>query len=557
MPPKKVFKSLATTSNSSTPSTPVKNSESTTNTTIVTPKAPSSDIRNRLKNKLKEKHDALITLDNKQEEEEPTKEMTNDDEKNINISSDSSVIDTTTSFEALGLDSTICQTLKEIGYNHPTKIQKEVIPCALSNKIEDKETGFVKYNDIIGISETGSGKTAAYILPILQRLLMLKSKPSPCSALILAPTRELALQIQNHVNAIGSRIGITSTCLIGGNNSNIANDNLRFKKNQYHIVVGTPGRICDLLEYGKSNFNLHHTKFLVLDEADKMLGSEFDHWLTVISQRMRRKQCTVYLFSATMTKKIEKLLKLNQMTDPVKIQVTSSKYHTVDTLKQTYLLMPEKYKEQYLVYLLNENPGKRIVIFAGQNAQVILLSILLRSLNFPAVPLAGHMADGDRQHCLRRFVSGDRPILVATDIAARGLDIPLVEIVINYDIPAHSKEYVHRVGRTARIGNEGLAITFVTQYDLEYFQKIEQLIEKKMDKYDVEKDNVLLLTNTVSQALKLAKKKIVDMENGEIVNSDVFKEEEQVLNSAIKSLTEKRAKNQKVEKKKKRKQQQK
>nr|CAG4713593.1 unnamed protein product [Naegleria fowleri] len=452
---------------------------------------------------------------------------------------DSSVIDTSVTFASLGLSQVLCDTLKDIGYKHPTKIQREVIPVAIKEAYHDEETGFTKYNDIIGISETGSGKTASYVLPILERLLQLKGDPSPCSALILAPTRELATQIQYHVNALGSKIGITSTTLIGG--TTIANDSLRFKKNRYHVVVGTPGRVCDLLQYGKSNFNLNHTRFLVLDEADKMLGSEFDKWLTAISEKLKRKQCTVYLFSATMTTKIDKLLKLHQMTNPVKIQVTSSKYHTVDTLTQQYLLVPEKYKEQYLVYLLNENPGKRILVFAGQNATCIMLSIMLRSLKFPAVPLSGHMDETHRQHCLRKFISGDRPILVATDIAARGLDIPLVEIVINFDIPAHSKEYVHRVGRTARIGNQGLAITFVTQYDLQYFQKIEALIEKKMDACLVNKENAMLLTNTVSQAVKLAKKKMSDMEKGDLpVQSDEFTEEEEVLNNAIRSLASKR-----------------
>ncbi|KAF0977362.1 hypothetical protein FDP41_003354 [Naegleria fowleri] len=452
---------------------------------------------------------------------------------------DSSVIDTSVTFASLGLSQVLCDTLKDIGYKHPTKIQREVIPVAIKEAYHDEETGFTKYNDIIGISETGSGKTASYVLPILERLLQLKGDPSPCSALILAPTRELATQIQYHVNALGSKIGITSTTLIGG--TTIANDSLRFKKNRYHVVVGTPGRVCDLLQYGKSNFNLNHTRFLVLDEADKMLGSEFDKWLTAISEKLKRKQCTVYLFSATMTTKIDKLLKLHQMTNPVKIQVTSSKYHTVDTLTQQYLLVPEKYKEQYLVYLLNENPGKRILVFAGQNATCIMLSIMLRSLKFPAVPLSGHMDETHRQHCLRKFISGDRPILVATDIAARGLDIPLVEIVINFDIPAHSKEYVHRVGRTARIGNQGLAITFVTQYDLQYFQKIEALIEKKMDACPVNKENAMLLTNTVSKAVKLAKKKMSDMEKGDLpVQSDEFTEEEEVLNNAIRSLASKR-----------------
>ena len=545
----KAFKSLAN-SNSSTLSTPVSSKKKeTTKSTPAKPSTPGSSLKSKLASISKSTTPKSTPKVEKSNQDENNKKRkisevseepeTTKVESSETPSTSATVIDTSCTFASLGLSQALCDTLKEIGYKHPTKIQREVIPAAIKEDFHDDETGFTKYNDIIGISETGSGKTAAYVLPILERLLQMKGEPSPCSALILAPTRELAVQIQYHVNALGSKIGITSTTLTGG--TSIANDSLRFKKNRYHVVVGTPGRVCDLLQFGKSNFNLHHTRFLVLDEADKMLGSEFDKWLATISESLKRKQCTIYLFSATMTTKIDKLLKLHQMTNPVKIQVTSSKYHTVDTLTQQYLLLPEKYKEQYLIYLLNENPGKRILIFAGQNANCILLSILLRSLKFPAVPLSGHMDETHRQHCLRKFISGERPILVATDVAARGLDIPLVEIVINFDIPVHSKEYVHRVGRTARIGNEGLAITFVSQYDLEYFQKIETLIEKKMDTCPVNKENVMLLTNTVSQALKLAKKKMSDMEKGEMaVKSDEFTEEEEVLNNAIRSLTTKR-----------------
>jgi len=168
---------------------------------------------------------------------------------------------------------------------------------------------------------------------------------------------------------------------------------------------------------------------------------------------------------------------------------------------------------------------------------------MLRSLGFPAVPLAGHMNEVDRMHCLRKFKTGDRPVLIATDVAARGLDIPLVELVINFDIPIHSKEYVHRVGRTARIGKEGRAITIASQYDIEYFQKIEQLIGTKMSECPVTKDDVQVLTNTVSKALAIAKNRVKQkLPSGKEATSaeDPEQEDEEVLSSAIKELRKKR-----------------
>lgn len=430
------------------------------------------------------------------------------------------VIDTNTKWESLGLAKPILETLEKLKYKHPTKIQRDVIPYAIQKK------------DIIGIAQTGSGKTAAYVLPILHSLLQIR--PSPCSALVLSPTRELALQIKEHFDALGSEIGLKTILLVGGLGSKTQQQK-EIQILKPHIVVATPGRLVDHMNT-TSGFNLRRTKFLVVDEADKLLGTEYEKEFSIIFSQINSKERQTFLFSATMTKKVEKLLKV-QMTDPIKVQITESKYSTVDTIKQEYLFIPEKFKEVYLCYLLNENAGKRIIIFGGQNTTILQLSIMIRSLGFPAVPLSGQMEDRDRTHCLRKFKSGDRPILISTDIASRGLDLPQVELVINFDIPTQPKEYVHRIGRTGRIGKEGRSITFVTQYDIEYFQKIERLTGKKMDLCQSNKQEVMTLINTVSEALDIAKKKIKERDIKVVKDNG---DEEEVIDSAIKILAKKR-----------------
>ncbi len=183
-----------------------------------------------------------------------------------------------------------------------------------------------------------------------------------------------------------------------------------------------------------------------------------------------------------MTSKVAKLQRAS-LNDPVKIEV-SNKYKTVDTLVQNYIFIPEKHKETYLVYLLTQfTTGLKTIIFTTTCNQSVKLALILRNLNFKAVNINGQLTQTQRLNALNRFKTGERQILIATDVASRGLDIPEVDLVINYDIPQHSKDYVHRVGRTARAGKTGKAITMVTQYDVETFQKIEELIGKKLEEY--------------------------------------------------------------------------
>lgn len=368
-----------------------------------------------------------------------------------------------------------CQALK---FEKPTPIQAEAIPYGLEGR------------DIIGLAQTGSGKTAAFTIPILQALWYAQT---PYFACVLAPTRELAVQIRETFDALGSSMGLRCATIVGGMDMM---DQARDLMRKPHVIIATPGRLMDHLENTKG-FSLRSLKFLVMDEADRLLDMEFGPVLDKVLKVIPRER-TTYLFSATMTSKIEKLQRAS-LSNPVRVAV-SNKYATVDTLIQTLMVAPEGYKNTYLVYLLNEFIGKSIIIFTRTCAHAQRTALLARLLGFSAIPLHGQLTQAQRLGALNKFKAGDRNILVATDVAARGLDIPSVDIVINYDIPTDSKAYIHRVGRTARAGRSGKSISLVTQYDLELILRIEAVIEMKLPKEVPDRDIILSLHDTVDKA---------------------------------------------------------
>lgn len=242
-----------------------------------------------------------------------------------------------------------------------------------------------------------------------------------------------------------------------------------------------------------------------MDEADRLLDMDFGPAIDKILKVIPRERHT-YLFSATMTTKVAKLQRAS-LSNPVKIEV-SSKYSTVDTLLQYYMFIPLKHKDTYLVYLANELSGRTMIIFTRTVHDSSRISLMLRHLGFPAIPLHGQLSQSHRLGALNKFKSGGRTILVATDVASRGLDIPLVDYVINYDIPTHSKDYIHRVGRTARAGRSGKSITLATQYDVELLQRIEGVIGKKMTEFPSDKEQVLMLAERVGEAQREAAKEL-------------------------------------------------
>ncbi|KAL2264129.1 hypothetical protein VTK26DRAFT_1998 [Humicola hyalothermophila] len=388
------------------------------------------------------------------------------------------------SFADLGIVDSLCEACDRLGYKRPTPIQEQSIPLALQGR------------DIVGIAETGSGKTAAFALPILQALL---EKPQPLFALVLAPTRELAAQISQAFEALGSLISLRCALILGG--LDMVQQAIALGKKP-HVVVATPGRLLDHLEKTKG-FSLRNLRYLVMDEADRLLDMDFGPILEKILKFLPRERRT-FLFSATMSSKVESLQRAS-LRDPLKVSVSSSKYQTVSTLVQNYLFIPHMHKDTYLIYLCNEFTGKTIIIFTRTVLETQRIAILLRTLGMGAIPLHGGLSQSARLGALNKFRAGSRNILVATDVAARGLDIPNVDCVLNYDLAQDSKTYVHRVGRTARAGKSGLAISIVTQYDLELWLRTEAALGMKLTEYSLEKDEVMVFKPRVEEAQRHAK----------------------------------------------------
>ena len=398
---------------------------------------------------------------------------------------------TTKTFASLGLAPALCEACDELGWKTASLIQAQAIPYALEGR------------DIIGLAETGSGKTAAFALPMLHALLL---TPRRLFGLVLTPTRELAFQINEQFEAIGGGVGVKTVTIVGG--IDMMQQAIALARKP-HVVIATPGRLVDHLENTKG-FSLRTIGELVLDEADRMLSMDFEEELNRILDVIPRTGCRTSLFSATMTSKVQKLQRAS-LTSPVKVEV-STKFQTVKNLVQQYLFVPAKHKDVYATAVVNDFAGKTGIIFCATHNAVMRFTLLLRNLGFSATCLHGGMAQPKRLGALNKFKAGARTLLVATDVASRGLDIPSVDFVLNYDVPESGKDYVHRVGRTARAGRSGSAVTVVTQYDVEKYQRIEHLIEKRLGKYPAEKEEVLVMLERVSEAQRYATQQLREHE---------------------------------------------
>ncbi|TVU19381.1 hypothetical protein EJB05_35526 [Eragrostis curvula] len=372
-----------------------------------------------------------------------------------------------------------CDAMK---WTKPTKIQEEAIPYALQGR------------DLIALAQTGSGKTAAFALPIMQALL---EHRMPFFACVLSPTRELAIQIADQFQDLGKGIGVVCSVLVGGVDRMQQVISLTKRP---HIVVGTPGRLLDHLRDTKG-FSLNKIKYLVIDEADKLLNDEFETSLDDILQIIPKERKT-FLFSATMTKKVEKLQRAC-LRNPVMVKV-GSKYSTVDTLKQEFYFVPAKHKDCYLVHVLSKMPDKMIMIFVRTCESTRLLALMLRNLGFNAISISGQMSQDKRLGALNRFKGKECKIVVCTDVASRGLDIQGVDLVINYDFPLNSKDYVHRVGRTARAGESGRAISLVNQYEAPWFKLVEGQLGKVICPCVADKDEIEIHENSVANSKSIA-----------------------------------------------------
>ncbi|QHO06219.1 hypothetical protein HN51_065113 [Arachis hypogaea] len=395
-------------------------------------------------------------------------------------------------FAELGLAEWAVKTCGELGMKRPRRVQSRCIPRVLEGR------------HVLGIDETGSGKTAAFALPILHRL---SEHPFGVFALVVTPTRELAFQLAEQFRALGSCLHLRIAVVVGGM------DMLRQTKElaaRPHVVIATPGRIKALLENPDIPPVFARTKFLVLDEADRVLDVGFQEELKFIFKCLPENRQNLF-FSATTTSNLQKLSERYQ--DRLYVYEAYEGLKTVETLKQQAMFIPKKVKEVYLMHILSKMEDMDIrsaIVFISTCRDCHRLSLMLEVLDLEAAALYSFKSQAQRLEALQRFKSGKVSVLLATDVASRGLDIPTVDLVINYDVPRFPRDYVHRVGRTARAGRGGLALSLVTQNDVELVREIEALIERQLEMIEYKENEVLSIMKKVFSAKNVAEMKMMD-----------------------------------------------
>ncbi|KAJ3220263.1 hypothetical protein HDU67_003278 [Dinochytrium kinnereticum] len=389
------------------------------------------------------------------------------------------------SFTDLGLDPWLSASLAALSITKPTEVQRACIPQALKGK------------DIIGVAKTGSGKTAAFALPVIQKLA---EEPYGVFALVLTPTRELAFQIAEQFRALGSSLNLRQSVVVGG--TDMISQALELSKKP-HVVVATPGRLADHIRSTMEKSIFRKLRFLVLDEVDRLLDESFSDDLETILSILPPSRQTL-LFTATLTRAIE-TFQLSTVGEPPFIHRNSAGYETVENLDQYYLLVPSAVRDAYLLHLIrNEFADKTVILFTGRCRTCERLRLMFQELDVRSTALHSNMSQSDRLGSIAKFKGRIVNILLATDVGSRGLDIPSVDVVLNYDLPADAADYVHRVGRTARAGRGGRSISLVTENDVSILKNIETTIKKRVDEIEVEEDPVLDLLNEVGLAKRVA-----------------------------------------------------
>jgi ATP-dependent RNA helicase RhlE len=366
-------------------------------------------------------------------------------------------------FEELGLAETLLRAVRGEGYSTPTKIQVAAIPAVLEGR------------DVLGCAQTGTGKTAAFALPTLQRLGRTTSQNGgrrKIRTLVLAPTRELVIQIGESFHTYGRFTGLRRTVVYGGVGQH---PQVRALQAGVDVLVATPGRLLDLMQQG--HIDLSHVEILILDEADRMLDMGFIHDLRRIVAKVPARRQTL-LFSATMPSAIRQLAD-QWLTQPVDVQV-NPEARTVDAIRQSVLFVDQANKIRLLTHWLQNTDWIRALVFTRTKHRADKVSKLLRKAGIEADAFHADKSQSARQRTLARFKSPDPIVLIATDIAARGLDIDLVSHVINFDMPVEAENYVHRIGRTGRAGADGVALSFCDVSEREMLRSIQKLTRQTL-----------------------------------------------------------------------------
>ncbi|KAL1924558.1 uncharacterized protein VTP21DRAFT_4212 [Calcarisporiella thermophila] len=402
-------------------------------------------------------------------------------------------------FGELGLSEFLVDALDAMAIRKPSEIQRACIPPILEGK------------NVIGGAKTGSGKTAAFALPILQKL---SEDPYGVFAVVLTPTRELTFQIAEQFRVLGRGINLKDCVVVGG--LDMMKQAIELSRRP-HVIIATPGRLRDHIESSPNAVSLSRVRFLVLDEADRLLSSTFASDLSVIFNQLPQKRQTL-LFTATMTENI--LALRDSESDPSKkpfVYICDTREQTVSKLDQRYVFIPSHVRETYLTYLLRipQLEDRSTIIFCGRCATAELLNVMLRELGVRCTALHSEMKQSERLASLGKFKAETVRVLIATDVGSRGLDIPTVQLVINYDVPRDPADYIHRVGRTARAGRGGMSLTLVSERDVQLVQSIEERTGKTMEEYEVVEKKVLDLLTEVTTAKRVASMHLHDIKFGE------------------------------------------
>jgi ATP-dependent RNA helicase RhlE len=371
-------------------------------------------------------------------------------------------------FESLGLAPALLRALDEVGYTTPTPIQSQAIPLALAG------------HDLLGGAQTGTGKTAAFTLPLLHRLAeapAAATRVRPVRALVLTPTRELAVQVHDSIRTYGKHLRLSSTCIYGGASMN---PQLQTLGRGVDILVATPGRLIDHLERG--SVKLANVEVLVLDEADRMLDMGFLPAIKRILAKIPSRRQTM-LFSATFEDQIKKLA-LEFMRDPQEVQVAARNTVATSVTHRAHPVDGNR-KRDLLIDILSERWQDQVLVFGKTKHGCNRLAEQIEKSGITAVAIHGNKSQGQRLRAMADFKSGQARVLVATDVAARGLDIPLLPLVVNFDLPMVAEDYVHRIGRTGRAGANGEALSLVAPEEASLLRAIHRVLKQDIEMVEV------------------------------------------------------------------------